>query len=433
MKVVAFLPVKGSSERIENKNVKILDGKPLFLVQLEKLIKLDFIDEIYLDTESDEIIQLASLHDCKVLKRDPELANNRTDGNMLFYNEVRQVDADIYIQILATSPFISADSIKRGIEVLSKSAEYDSVILVRKEKMYTWNSEGTSPNYNIGSIPNSKDLPDTVIETMGLYMVKADIARKYRRRIGEKPYLLEAQAIEAIDVNYPDDFELANYIAAGMREKERRTLKNLASLLSSALLSDILDELDVPNQVVSGYSLNVEGKKILGRAKTLKLKKAASFDSTSIYDALYSYNTIVPNDIIVVENDVPEYAYFGELNANLAIRSGAIGAIIGGLTRDHVEVTRLGFPVFSKGYTCRDVKFRATVESVNSEINIEGVLVRPDDLIFADAEGVIVIPKNKELEVLSKAWEAIKREKAILNEVAEGIEVDIIRNRYGNF
>ena len=46
MKVVAFLPAKGSSERIENKNIKLLDGKPLFLYTLEKLVKCDFIDEV---------------------------------------------------------------------------------------------------------------------------------------------------------------------------------------------------------------------------------------------------------------------------------------------------------------------------------------------------------------------------------------------------
>lgn len=65
MKVVAFVPAKGSSSRIESKNVKLLDGKPLFLHTLEKLVQCDFIDEVYLDTESDEIIALASEVPCK--------------------------------------------------------------------------------------------------------------------------------------------------------------------------------------------------------------------------------------------------------------------------------------------------------------------------------------------------------------------------------
>ena len=99
MKVVAFLPVKGSSSRIANKNTSLLDGKPLFLHTLEKLIDCNFIDEVYLDTESDQIIQMADHLHCKILKRRPELASNQTDGNSLFMNEVNQVD-DLYSNIM---------------------------------------------------------------------------------------------------------------------------------------------------------------------------------------------------------------------------------------------------------------------------------------------------------------------------------------------
>lgn len=113
MKVVAFLPAKGNSERVENKNVKLLDGKPLFLHNLEKLSDCDFIDDVYLDSESDTIFELASEVDCKFMHRDPLLATNKTDGHQLFYNEARQVDADIYIQLLGTSPFIRKDTIKK--------------------------------------------------------------------------------------------------------------------------------------------------------------------------------------------------------------------------------------------------------------------------------------------------------------------------------
>ena len=55
MKIVAFLPVKGSSERIKNKNTTLMNGKPLFLHTLEKLVRCSFIDEVFLDTEKDEI------------------------------------------------------------------------------------------------------------------------------------------------------------------------------------------------------------------------------------------------------------------------------------------------------------------------------------------------------------------------------------------
>lgn len=433
MKVVAFLPAKGSSERIQNKNTQILDGKPLFLRQLEKLVKYDFIDEVYLDTESEEIIDLASVVNCKVLKRDPALASNKTDGNQMFYNEVKQVEADIYIQILCTSPFIKGDTIKEGIDILKQSNEFDSVVLVRKEKQYTWNPEKGKTNYDLNNIPNSNNLPDTIVETMGLYIVKSEAAHTLKKRIGDRPFLLEAKAIEAVDVNYPDDFELANYIAAGIRENERKMFRNLSYLLSSPILSDIFDELGIVNQIIAGYKLNLEGKKILGRAKTLKIKKREETDKTSIYDALLTYQTIVPNDIILVENEAPELAYFGELNANLAIRAGAIGAIIGGTTRDHNEVRKLQFPVFSKGYNCQDIKHKGTVAHYNKMITIEGVNIYPHDLVFADGEGIIIIPQKFEKQILNLAREILRKENSIVNEVAEGIDVKDIRSRHGDF
>lgn len=379
MKVVAFLPAKGTSSRIENKNIKLLDGKPLFLHTLEKLNLCDFIDEVYLDSESEEIFSLAENENCYFLKRDPLLATNKTDGNSLFYNEARQVEADIYIQILGTSPFIKKETIKKGIEILKTQNEYDSVVLVKKEKLYTWNEQ--TANYNLEHIPNSVDLPDTIIETMGLYITRKNVALKMKKRIGKNPYLLEASTIEAVDVNYPDEFELANFIAAGMREKERQLFKNLAYKLTSSMLSDIMDDLGCDTTITT-LSLNLRNKKLLGRAKTLKIRELnENEDFRGIYDALDSYKTIVPNDIIIVENECSDFAYFGEMNANLAIRSGAIGAIIGGKTRDTKEVADLDFPVFSTGAKCKDVRKRATLESINKKINLYGVEVYPNDFI----------------------------------------------------
>ena len=431
MKVVAFLPAKGTSSRIENKNVKLLDGKPLFLHTLEKLVACDFIDEVYLDSESEEIFSLAENVKCNFLKRDVSLATNMTDGHSLFYNEAKQVEADIYIQILGTSPFIKKETIQKGIEILQKNSEYDSVILVKKEKLYTWNEQ--TANYNLEHIPNSVDLPDTIIETMGLYITRKNVALEMKKRIGKNPYLLEASTIEAVDVNYPDEFELANFIAAGIREKERQLFKNLAYKLTSSMLSDIMDDLGCDTTITS-LSLNLRNKKLLGRAKTLKIRELnENEDFRGIYDALESYKTIVPNDIIIVENECSDFAYFGEMNANLAIRSGAIGAIIGGKTRDTKEVADLDFPVFATGAKCKDVRKRATLESINKKINLYGIEIYPNDLIFADNDGIVVIPKRYEEEVIQKALETINKEKNILSDIMNGKSISDILKNNGEF
>jgi CMP-N-acetylneuraminic acid synthetase/regulator of RNase E activity RraA len=432
MKIVAFLPAKGSSSRIESKNMKLLDGKPLFLHTLEKLVNSKLFDDVYLDTESVDVIAAASEVNCKILKRDKSLASNKTDGNKMFLNEVNHVDADIYVQVLCTSPFINMGTLKAGIEKVKNDASYDSAVLIRKERLYTWNEN--KPSYDVDNIPNSVDLGDTIIETMGLYIVKKEAAIQTQRRIGKKPYLLEATALEAIDVNWPDDFKLAELIAAGEREQSRKLLGNIKNHLSSCILSDLLDDLGYPAQVLKGLTPNFEGTKLLGRAKTLKLRKLEEGESfKGIYDALYSYETIVPDDIILIENEVPEYAYFGELNANLAIRSGASGVIVNGMTRDNAEVMTTGLPVFSKGYSCQDVRKRATTESFNKTINLNGISVEPECLVFADSEGVIIIPKNIESEVIEEVYKRAANEKKILAEIASGVDVDTLTKNYGFF
>lgn len=431
MKIVAFLPAKGNSERVENKNIKLLDGKPLFLHNLEKLAECSFIDEVYLDSESDVIFDLASEVDCKHMHRDPALASNKTDGHQLFYNEARQVKADIYIQVLGTSPFIKQETIKKGVDILLRKPEYDSVVLVKKEKQYLW--EGNQPVYDKYHIPNSFNLDDTIVETMGLYIVRKDVALEKKMRFGDKTYLLEAEALEGVDVNYPDDFELAEYIAAGMREKERQLLRNTGQLLTSCLLSDILDDMGLKG-VIRGLRLNMPEKKVLGRAKTLKLRELKQGeDFKGIYDALESYKTIVPNDIIVVENECSEYAYFGDLNANMAMRAGAIGAIIGGKTRDYKAVRSLDFPTFSTGYSCADVRKRATMESYNKTICLNGVKIQPGQLIFGDNDGIVVIPKKYEEEVLKRAFDNIGKELQVRTSITIGIDASSIVGDVGAF
>ena len=415
MKVVAFLPAKGSSQRIKSKNMKLLDGKPLFLHTLEKIVECEFIDDVYLDSESDEILEYASYLNYTPLKRDAELANNKTDGHQMFYNEVRQVEADIYIQILGTSPFIKKETIEKGVNILKEKADYDSVVLVKREKQYTWGDNG--PNYDKNHIPNSIDLEDTIIETMGLYIVRSNIAHKNKQRIGEKVYLLEADPIEAVDINFPEDFVLAEYIAKGLNQKEVSFFNTISKHLSSCILADIMWGYGIKTHI-TGMTMNLPQNKIMGRASTLKLRKLKEGeDFNGIYSGLKTYERIRSGEIIMVENECGDVAYFGELNSNLANRSGAVGTVVDGVTRDINEVTKIGYTVFSKGYCCADIRGIGTVDSFNKRITIQGVDINPGDLVFGDINGIVVIPKKFEEEVLQKAFNAVKTEKNVLNKI----------------
>ena len=432
MKVVAFLPAKGTSQRVKNKNTRVFNGEPFFAFTLRKLLNCEFIDEVFIDSEDAEILEYGHRLGATKLPRERELATNKTDGHQLFYNEVRQVEADIYIQHLCTSPFVGESTIAHCVELVRNNDDTDSVILARKEKCYYW-SDGT-PEYDIGQIPNSFDLPDTITEAMSLYVVDGKTARKYKRRIGERPKLVFGDPLELIDVNSETDFQLALTIGAGIVAEEEKKLRLVGRFLSSPILSDCCDELGLQCVLPPTYSANLPDSKIFGRARTLHIRAARESDPPdSIYDALQSYKHVVSNDIIVVQNEVPEFAYFGELNMSLSLRSGAIGAIIGGVTRDSRATTSAGFPVFAKGNYCKDIKGRGAVESINQCIELDGIPVAPSDLIFADKDGIVVIPRKFETKILGMAMSRMQSENKIVSDICSDVKVEGLVEKYGFF
>jgi len=334
--------------------------------------------------------------------------------------------------LLCTSPFIRVETIEKAIDLLQRDHAYDSVVAVRKEKQYRW-LEGR-PTYDINHIPNSVDLEDSVIESMGLYVVRREAALATNRRIGEHPYLLPLEPLESIDVNWPQDFDLANLVAIGLREQERRLFANLKLALSSPLLSDVMDDLGVEGVLSKDFHLNLPDQKVLGRAKTLQIDLCPDDrDFRAIYDGLNLYDHVVSNDIIVVANHAPGFAFFGELNANLAVRSGAIGAIIDGITRDWPDTRRMGFPVFAKGHYCRDTRKRGIVTSKNKTIVVDGVSVHKDDLVFGDADGIVVIPKKHETAILRESLNRKKNEGGILVAIAQGARTGDLLGEFGAF
>lgn len=437
-KVYAFVPAKGSSERIENKNMRFLDGERLYIRALKTLLQCKEIDQVFLDTESAAMYELADYLPITFMQRDPVLASNQTDGHKMLLNEVAcYPDADIYVQLLCTSPFIRPETIDEAIRALKSGADYDSAILMKKEKNYFWSEQG--PEYNIEHIPNSVDLPDTLTESMGLYVIRKDAALRYKRRYGAHPLHIYGKAEELVDVNTHEDLEFAEQIAMGIRSQYNRQLRLIKHFVSSPALSDLLDDMAIEKgepcgAVLNGFQANIDGAKLLGRANTLRLRTLRDGeDFRGIYEALNSYEGISDNDIIIVDNEEPEYAYFGDLNARLAISSGASGVVVNGVSRDRSQTCLLQFPVFCKGYNAKDVRRRATVDYINKPVHLNGVKISPKDLIFIDESSMVVIYAQHEQEVIQRVLQTVKNEKEIINDILDRKSIRQIIHERGAF
>lgn len=438
MKVYAFVPAKGTSERVENKNMRFLDGERLYIKALKTLLSCKEIDKVFLDTESEEMYELVDYLPITFMKRDSNLANNKTDGHKMFMNEVNtHPNADIYVQLLCTSPFIKPETIDNAIRTLKENKQYDSAILMKKDKFYFW--ENGKPKYDINHIPNSKDLPETIIESMGLYISTKESALKTNRRYGNNPLLIYGSLEELVDVNNPEDLEFAEVYAKGLKRKENLELQLIKHFASSPVLSDIMDDLKEETgikygAVINDWKCNIANTKILGRANTIKLRALKDGeDFKGIYNALESYDGISENEIIVVENELKDYAYFGDLNARLAIRAGACGAVIDGATRDLKQTQSLNFPVFCRNYNASDVRKRATLDYINKPIKIRNEVVNPGDLIFVDECSLVVIYRQTENVVIERIMNVLHNEKNIAKDIFQNLDVQTIMSKRGTF
>ncbi|MCQ2297353.1 MAG: acylneuraminate cytidylyltransferase family protein [Bacteroidales bacterium] len=207
MKVVAFVPIKLNNERLPGKNTKAFpDGTPLISCILQTLKNVEGLDEIYVYCSSEEICRYIP-EGVKFLKRDPYLDLSTTPFNEVLTTFAERVEADVYVLTHATAPFISTGSFETGIRAVAEKG-YDSALAVQKMQEFLW-KEGKPFNYSPDAIPRTQDLEPMFVETCGMYIYNRDTIKKDRRRIGNKPFLVEVSKIEATDINNPEDFDVA--------------------------------------------------------------------------------------------------------------------------------------------------------------------------------------------------------------------------------
>jgi 4-hydroxy-4-methyl-2-oxoglutarate aldolase len=127
------------------------------------------------------------------------------------------------------------------------------------------------------------------------------------------------------------------------------------------------------------------------------------------------------DEIYIATGSSLEYALWGGLMSTRALHLKAAGAILDGYIRDTAEIRNLGFPAFSRGAFAQDQGVRGKVLDYRIPISIEGVRIEDGDLIFADDEGVLIIPKAVEQQAISDALQKVRTE----NDVAKAIRADM--------
>ncbi len=206
MKIVAIMPIKLKNERLPGKNTMLLGDVPLLQYQLMAALNTGLLDEIYVYC-SNEIVCNYLPESVKFLKRSAELDLPSSNFTQIFSAFSNEINSDIYVYIHATAPFIKTETIIECIESV-KSGKYDSAFCAVKIQDFLW-KDGEPLNFDAANVPRSQDLAPIYRETSGVYVFSKEVFEKYHRRIGKNPYIKEVTFKEAVDINNPEDFKLA--------------------------------------------------------------------------------------------------------------------------------------------------------------------------------------------------------------------------------
>jgi 4-hydroxy-4-methyl-2-oxoglutarate aldolase len=203
--------------------------------------------------------------------------------------------------------------------------------------------------------------------------------------------------------------------------------------LYTAVVSDSLDDLGYRNQaMVSLLRPLFPNSCFAGWARTIACVDVYHIPPDPYGLEIEAIDSILLGEVVVVATaESKRNSPWGELLSTAARARGARGAVIDGLVRDTKKIDELGFPVFAAGIKPVDSKGRGLVMDYNVPVECGGVLVSPGDLVFADYDGVIVIPAEVLPETINLATEKAARENQSRTELMKGAFLRDVYDKFG--
>ncbi len=198
--------------------------------------------------------------------------------------------------------------------------------------------------------------------------------------------------------------------------------------LSVAAVSDAMDRLGVAGQCLGIQSI-ARGNKMAGRAFTLKYIPCGTVKGT-VGDYI---DDVPPGNVVVLDNAGRlDCTVWGDILTAVAHKRGVVGTVVHGVCRDVARSFELKYPIFSRAKYMRTGKDRVQVEGINVPVSMGEVQVQPGDIVLGSDDGVVVVPKDQEQEILALAQSISEAEERILKAALLGMRLDEARklNRY---
>jgi len=215
--------MKAHSERIQKKNFRGFEGKPLFRWMLETLLSIERIEKVVINTDARQDLADCGCEDSeRVLIRDrPErLCGDCVSMNAVIRDDVEHVMADVYVMTHVTNPLLSARTIEEALDVFLDAANNgraDSLFSVNRLQTRLYWTGGQPINHDPALLKRTQDLEPIYEENSGLYIFTPESFQRTQARIGVRPIMHVTPRLESIDLDDNESWTLAQTVARGMR------------------------------------------------------------------------------------------------------------------------------------------------------------------------------------------------------------------------
>lgn len=226
-----------------------------------------------------------------------------------------------------------------------------------------------------------------------------------------------------------------------MNDQDSKLLERCRRELFSAVLGDVLDTLGYMRQFLPPQIQPLrEDMVVCGRAMTVLEADDTGGEGPNRANALFNQpfglmlralDDLRENEVYICSGASPHYALWGELMSTAARNRGAVGAVVNGYSRDTHGILKLGFPTFSIGRYAQDQRPRGKVVDFRCRIRFGEVIVEPGDLVFGDIDGVCIVPRAIEDEVISKALEKVRGERRVFKAIQGGLGAQAAWEKFG--
>lgn len=206
----------------------------------------------------------------------------------------------------------------------------------------------------------------------------------------------------------------------------------ISTRLYTAVIGDILDRLGRVHQFLPAKIRPLRPEmRVAGRAMPVLVSDVYGPQRKPFGLLTEALDQLEPGEVYLAPRTGAQAAMWGEILTATAQSRGAVGAVVDGFHRDTVKVLGQDFPVFSRGNYAQDSSIRTIVHDYRTPVEIGGVHVNPGDLVVGDMDGVLVIPREIEAEVIEAALEKAATENVVRKAIEAGMSATDAFAHYG--